>query len=127
MTIRLINSEHAPTPMGPYTQALEVTNTKRRLYISGQAPVDSNGEVAGSFKGQAETVWKNIIAQLKAADMSVENIVKATIYLTDRAHIQENREVRLVALEGHTPALTVVLAGMFDESWMLEIEAIAEI
>jgi len=61
-----------------------------------------------------------------AADMSAENIVKATTYLTDREHREENRDVRQQILKGHTFALTVVLAGMFEDGWLLEIDAIAE-
>ena len=67
-----------------------------------------------------------ILAQLHAADMSAENIVKATTYLTDRVHREYNRDVRQQILKGHTFALTVVLAGMFEERWLLKIDAIAE-
>lgn len=126
MAIKRINAEDGAEAAGAYTQALEVTKTSRRLYISGQAPVKPDGTVPTTFKEQAETVWQNILAQLHAADMSAENIVKATTFLASREHLVENREVRQVMLDGHTFALTVVLAGMFDESWMLEIDAVAE-
>lgn len=126
MTIKHINAENGAEPVGAYVQALEVTETSRRLYISGQAPVTKNGEVPETFEKQAETVWKNILAQLHAADMEAENIVKATTYLTDRKYREENRDVRQRMLDGHTFALTVVLAGMFEDGWLLEIDAIAE-
>jgi len=124
--IKVINSETAPAAVGPYAQALEVSGTTRRLYISGQPPTTRSGDLAITFKEQAETVWKNVIAQLHAADMSVENIVKATIILTDRTHIVENREVRQAALGAHTPALTLIFAQLFDEAWLIEVDAIAE-
>lgn len=126
MTIRRINSEEGAEPVGAYDQALEVSETTRRLYISGQAPVSRDGKVPATFEEQAEVVWRNILAQLKAADMSVEHIVKATTYLTDRKHREQNRDVRQRMLNGHTFALTVVLAGMFEDGWLLEIDAIAE-
>ncbi len=126
MSIKIVSARDASEAVGPYAQALEVFDTSRRLYISGQPPVDRHGIVPTTFTGQAETVWQNIVAQLRAANMSVENLVKVTSYLTDRSHIMENRDVRKSFLGNHTPALTVVLAGMFDESWLLEIEAIAE-
>ena len=126
MTIRRINAEDGAEPVGAYVQALEVTETTRRLYVSGQAPVSKDGTVPDTFKGQAETVWRNILAQLHAADMSAEHIVKATTYLTDRKYREENRDVRQYMLNGHTFALTVVLAGMFEDGWLLEIDAIAE-
>ena len=126
MAIKRINADGAAEAVGAYTQALEVTHTTRRLYVSGQAPITSYGEVPSTFKEQAETVWRNILAQLHAADMSAENIVKATTFLTDRKHRTENRDVRQAMLNGHTFALTVVLAGMFEDEWLLEIDAIAE-
>lgn len=126
MAIKRINSKDGAEAVGAYVQALEVSDTTRRLYISGQAPVTVDGEVPSSFKEQAETVWSNIIAQLEAADMSIENLVKATTFLSDRQYRDENRTVRQAMLGGHTFALTVVLAGMFEDSWLLEIDAIAE-
>lgn len=126
MTIKRINAEDGAEAVGAYVQALEVTDTTRRLYISGQAPITRDGNLPTTFKGQAEAVWDNIIAQLRAADMGPEHIVKATTFLTDRQYRAENRDVRMEKLGGHTFALTVVLAGMFEDGWLLEIDAIAE-
>lgn len=126
MSIKRINAKDGAQAMGAYVQALEVTETTRRLYISGQGPVTKEGNVPGTFKEQAETVWSNIIAQLHAADMTAANLVKATTFLSERKYREENREVRQLMLNGHTFALTVVLAGMFEDSWLLEIDAIAE-
>lgn len=126
MKTRRINAEDGAEALGAYVQALEVSETSRRLYISGQGPVAADGTVPDTFAEQAEAVWSNILAQLRAADMDVENIVKATTFLADRKFRDENRDVRVKMLDGHTFALTVVLAGMFEEGWFLEIEAIAE-
>ena len=126
MTIRKINAEDGAEAVGAYVQALEVTETTRRVYVSGQAPITADGTLPSTFKGQAEAVWNNILAQLRAADMDAENIVKATTFLVDRKYREENRDVRMEMLGGHTFALTVVLAGMFEEGWLLEIDAIAE-
>ena len=52
--------------------------------------------------------------------------MKATTFLVDRKYRDENRDVRMAMLGGHTFALTVVLAGMFEDGWLLEIDAIAE-
>lgn len=126
MTIKRINAEDGAGVFGAYVQALEVKDTTRRVYVSGQAPVRADGSLPATFKGQAEAVWNNILAQLRAADMDAGNIVKATTFLVDRKYRDENREVRMEMLEGHTFALTVVLAGMFEDGWLLEIDAIAE-
>ena len=126
MTIKRINAADGAEAVGAYVQALEVTGTTRRVYVSGQAPVRLDGTLPDTFKGQAEAVWNNILAQLREADMDAENIVKATTFLVDRQYRDENRDVRMTMLGGHTFALTVVLAGMFEEGWLLEIDAIAE-
>jgi len=126
MTIRRINAADGAGVFGAYVQALEVKDTTRRVYVSGQAPVQADGTLPDTFQGQAEAVWGNILAQLRAADMGAEHIVKATTFLVDRKYRDENRDVRMKMLGGHTFALTVVLAGMFEDGWLLEIDAIAE-
>jgi 2-iminobutanoate/2-iminopropanoate deaminase len=120
------NSEFAPEAVGGYSQALEVTGSVRRLYISGQIPVTKDGVVPKGIAAQADLVWANVMAQLTEAGMTVENLVKVTTFLGDRKHAVENREARQRALGTHSPALTVIITGIFDESWLLEIEAIAE-
>ena len=51
--------------------------------------------------------------------------MKVTTFLASREHAEANREARQHALGVHTPALTVIITGIFDERWLLEIEAIA--
>ncbi len=126
MPHKKINAKHAPDPAGGYSQAIEVSGGTRRLYISGQIPVSNKGSLPTSFKEQAALVWQNVIAQLHAGDMNVENLVKVTIFLSDRKYNLENQQARQFALGSHAPALTVIITGIFDEAWLLEIEAIAE-
>jgi enamine deaminase RidA (YjgF/YER057c/UK114 family) len=57
--------------------------------------------------------------------MSIENLVKVTAFLADRQYGLVNREIRLEFLGSHRPAATVVIAGIFDEKWLIEVEAIA--
>lgn len=95
------------------------------LFISGQIPESASGEVPPDFKSQARLVWSYLLAQLETAGMSVTNLVKVTTFLSSRAYADENREVRQDALGDHAPALTVIITGIFDEAWLLEIEAVA--
>ena len=108
-----------------YAQALEVTGAQRLLFISGQIPADAQGEVPGTFRAQAELAWANVLAQLKAAGLSVAHLVKVTTFLASREHTLANREVRQQVLGSHAPALTVIITGIFDERWLIEIEAVA--
>lgn len=125
MNLRSINAPDAPQPVGGYAQAMEVSGATRMLYISGQIPAAMDGYVPESFEDQARLTWANVIAQLRAAGMTLDNLVKVTIFLSDRKHIADYRKVRIEVLEGRQIGLTTIITGIFDEKWMLEIEAIA--
>lgn len=124
MKLITINSPSAPQPAGGYSQAVEVQG-ERMLFISGQIPESSTGVVPPDFKSQARLAWSNVCAQLAAARMSIDNLVKVTVFLACREHALENREIRREVLGAHAPALTVVITGIFDERWLLEIDAVA--
>lgn len=112
---------------GTYAQAHEVVGARRMLFVSGQVPADENGDVPADFADQCRLAWRNVQAQLAAADMGFEHLAKVTIYLADRRYREQNREVRQQVLGKlrNAPAITVVIAGIYDEAWLLEIEAIA--
>lgn len=125
MRMRAINADDAPAPVGGYAQAVELREGARLLFVSGQIPQTRAGEVPPDFGGQCRLVWANVEAQLRAAGMTLDNLVKVTTYLADRRHADENGAIRRAVLGQRTPALTVVLAGIFDAGWLLEIEAVA--
>jgi 2-iminobutanoate/2-iminopropanoate deaminase len=122
---RSINATDGPAPSGGYSQAFEVEGAKRILHISGQIPVEADGSVPKEFEGQARLAWKNLERQLVAAGMGLENIVKHTTYLSSREYRAANSKVRQEVLGGLSPALTVIIADIYDASWLLEIEAVA--
>ena len=124
-TIRPLTGDGSPPVEGSYPQAVEVTGPGRWLFLSGQIPVAPDGSLADDFTGQCDQVWDNIETQLTAAGMTLDNLVKVTTFLSDRRYALENREVRVRRLAGRQPALTVIVTGIFDESWLVEIEAVA--
>lgn len=125
MQLRRITAPDAVAPPSPYPQALELSEHSRVLFISGQIPIRPDGVTPDGFGDQCRLVWANIEAQLRAADMTLGNLVKVTIFLSDRRYAAENRSIRQEVLGEHQTALTVIITGIFDESWLLEIEAIA--
>ena len=125
MKARALTGDGSPPTEGEYPQAVDVTDASRWLFLSGQVPVAPDGSLAEDFEGQCRQVWANVETQLSAAGMSLDNLVKVTTFLSDRAHALENRKVRLEVLAGRQPALTVIVTGIFDESWLVEIEAVA--
>ena len=125
MKLHPINAPDAPQPLGGYAQAMEVTDAKRLLFISGQIPTDTDGHVPETFEEQARLIWKNVIAQLNAAGMTLDNLVQVRIFLSDRKYTDEYRRVRNEVLAGRTIGLTTIITGIFDEKWLMEIEAVA--
>lgn len=125
MKIDTINSADAPQATGGYSQGIVVSGAERMLFISGQIPQTTAGDLPDDFAAQARLVWHNVFAQLAAAGMSAANLVKVSIFLSSREFAMLNREIRQEVLGAHRPALTVIIAGIFDEKWLLEIEAVA--
>ena len=125
MQTRRINASEALVPTTGYSQALEIKGHDRILFISGQTPTTPDGKAPEGFAAQCRLAWKNIEAQLKAADMTLDNIVMHRTYLADRSYGLENCQLRNEVLGGRLPALTVVVAGIFDAAWLIEIEAVA--
>ena len=114
---------HAPS--GGYSMGLELARHRRLLFISGQVPERSDGSVPDGFEAQCEQAWRNLIEVLTSAGLNVEHLVKVTTFLTDRSQVAANRAIRREMLQGHEPALTVMIAETVDGKWLLEIEAIA--
>ncbi len=114
-----------PAPEGGYTHGLEVSHPSRWLLVSGQIPEGPGGAVPESAEEQCRLIWAHIAAMLDSAAMSVTDIVKVTTYLSDRSVAVANTEVRNQVLDGHRPALTVVIAEIFNPAWLLEIEVLA--
>jgi len=125
MRTKIINAPDAPSTSGGYAQAVEIIGASRFLIVSGQIPLTIDGVPPTRFAEQCRVAWANVEAQLRAADMSLDNLVKVTTYLSSREFAAENRAVREAVLAGRSPALTVIVAGIFDEAWLVEIEAMA--
>ena len=89
---KIIHTPKAPAPIGPYNQAVHSGNT---LYISGQIPIEpSSGElVSGDIRLETEQCMENLRAILAAAEMTFENVVKASIFLNDMHRFGEVNEV----------------------------------
>lgn len=123
--IRAVNAADAPAPASPYSQAVEVSGATRLLFISGQVGVDADGSVPGGIAEQARLAWRNLAAQLAAAGMGFDNLVKVTIILPDAADIAASRAARAEALGDRRPASTLIVGGLADPAWKIEVEGMA--
>lgn len=79
---KIIKTEKAPAPIGPYNQAILSGNT---LFVSGQIAIDPSNDklILSSIEEETDRVMKNIGAILTAAEMNFENIVKSSIFIRD--------------------------------------------
>lgn len=125
MQRRDINAPDAPAPASPYSQAVEVTGAARTLYISGQVGIDADGEVPDDVVAQSRLVWANIAAQLRAAGMTLDHVVKVVTILPNAADVAASRTGRQEALGDRRPASTLIVGGLANPAWKIEVEAVA--
>ena len=115
---RIIFTEHAPAPIGPYSQAVLINDT---LYCSGQIAIDC---LSSDVAEQTERVCKNIAAILKAADMQISDVVKTMCFLTQMADFAEFNAV-YERVFTHRPARSCIAAKELPKGALVEIEVVA--
>lgn len=119
-----LSTTNAPAAIGPYSQGVDVNG---HVFVSGQLPVDpATGEFAeGGIKGQTLQIFKNIAAILNEAGMSLDNVVKTTVFLTDMADFAEMNEVYATQFTGTFPARSAFAVKTLPKNAPIEIEVIA--
>ncbi len=125
MQRRDINAASGPPPAGQYTQAVEVSHALRTLYVSGQVGTEPDGTMPEDATAQARLAWRNLHAQLEAAGMTLDNVVKITTIIPDAGDIPASRVARAEALGDRRPASTLIVGGLANPGWKIEIEAVA--
>jgi 2-iminobutanoate/2-iminopropanoate deaminase len=117
------NPSTVRAPTG-YTHSMLIEAEQRRLIISGQVGAAPDGSVPSTGEGQIAQAFANLRAVLEANDMSVTNLVKTTVFLTDRSLLASFRAARDAVYGGHAPCSTLLfVAGLADPRFMVEIEA----
>ena len=125
MQRRDLNASDAYHPVAAYTQAIEVSGATRTLYISGQIGQAMRGELPDGIAEQSRIAWQNLEAQLRAAGMTLDNLVKVTTILPNGDDVAAAREARSEALGDRKPASTLIVGGLADPAWKIEIEGVA--
>jgi 2-iminobutanoate/2-iminopropanoate deaminase len=121
---KTVVTPHAPKAVGPYSQAVLIGDT---LYCSGQIPLDpESGEVvSGGVREQAERVFLNLGAVLRASGMDFSNVVKATIFTTDLSKFGELNEVYASFFSEPYPARSTVQVSALPRGVQVEVEVVA--
>jgi 2-iminobutanoate/2-iminopropanoate deaminase len=124
MRKQIINTPNAPAPIGPYNQAVQAGNW---LFISGQvAFVPATGElVTTGIKDEAKQVMENLKAILTEANITFDNIVKTTIFLSDMSLFADVNDVYGSYFTGDYPARETVAVKGLPRNVNVEISMIA--
>ena len=93
MQRRNVNAANAPQPFG-YAQVCEISGAQRLAFVSGQIPQTVDGTVPDTFEAQCRLIWANIESQLKAVDMTLADVIKVTVFLSDRKYALQLRVLR---------------------------------
>ena len=120
------NPQSVYTPQAHYSQVARAGNT---LYISGQLGLDLNGELVGEgdARAQARRAWRNLIAILAEYGAAPRQLVKTTTYITHwvyRPLVAEARD-EVFPEPPYPPSTLVVVQGLAEPRFLVEIEAIA--
>jgi 2-iminobutanoate/2-iminopropanoate deaminase len=119
----------APKAIGPYSQAqvVRLHGGNRMVFTSGQIGLDpATGEmVAGGVLEQAERVMRNLTAVLEGAGLTLDDVVKTTVYLADMQDFAAMNEVYGRWLGDSLPARTTIAAAGLPRGAKVEIDAVA--
>jgi 2-iminobutanoate/2-iminopropanoate deaminase len=120
-----INTEHAPRPVGPYSQAIIEGDF---IFLAGQGPGNPvTGQLEfGDVASETRRTFENIKAVLEAAGSSLEKVVKCNVYLRDIKDFAAMNEVYATYFTAPFPARTTIQAGALPSGIAVEIECIAK-
>jgi len=120
---RAIRTDAAPTPTGPFNQAIRVGNL---IFTAGQAGRNRETGKMGDIREQTDWALRNIAAILEAAGASLSDVVKTTVYLKEGADSAAMSEEYASHLQNPLPARSsVVVTRLKNPEMLVEIEAIA--
>jgi len=117
-----LNSKSAPSPIGPYSQGIDAGV----VYCSGQVGLDpSSGNLVEGVVAQTSRALSNLDAVLKAAGMSLSNVVKTTVFMVDLAEFAQMNEEYGKHFTPPFPARSTVQVSALPKGARVEIDVIA--
>jgi 2-iminobutanoate/2-iminopropanoate deaminase len=123
MKKRIITAKKAPAAVGPYSHAVVAGPF---VFVSGQIPINQQGEmVEGDIVVQTVQVLENLKNILEAADLSLKDVVKTTVFLADMADFAGMNRVYGEFFPADPPARSTVQVSAMARNAAVEIEAVA--
>ena len=123
--MQMLTVHNAPEAIGPYCHAMNVGNL---VFCSGQTPLDPETMtlVGTSIEEQTRRVLENLSIVLVGVGLTLQHIVKATVYLKDMEDFQGMNAVYQEVFQGHKPSRTTIAVKQNPLDALVEIECIAE-
>ena len=123
MTRQIIQTDHAPAAIGPYSQAVRSGNT---VYFSGQIPLDpaTGNLVQGDITAQARRAFDNLKAVCEAAGGTMDDIVRVGLYLTDLSQFGEVNAVMAEYFSQPYPARSTIEVSALPRGARFEVDAV---
>lgn len=120
----IISTTNAPAALGPYSQGIDAGSI---VITSGQVPIDpaTGAVVEGGIAAQTRQSLTNVQAVLAAAGLTMENVIKTTVFLKDMNDFAAMNEVYATFFTGNPPARSAVEVARLPKDVLVEIEAIA--
>ncbi len=119
----IINTDKAPAAVGTYSQGVEHNGT---YYFSGQIGLEPTSmTLKEGFKGQLDQILANIDGLLQACDLTRENIIKTSIFVTDLGNFSLVNEAYTNYFQAPYPARSCVEVPALPKGALVEIEVIA--
>jgi enamine deaminase RidA (YjgF/YER057c/UK114 family) len=126
MPLEFVNPGTVHPPLGLYSHTVVVPAGTELIYLSGQLGVAQDGSTPATIAEQADLVFGNIVALLKAHGLEPCHIVKLTTFMVTGHDGDAVRAARLKHLGAHRPASTAVFVPqLVDPAWFVEVEAVA--
>jgi len=120
------NPQDVHQPVGFYTHQVEISGNERLLVLSGQVGMREDGTVPENPLEQMELAFDNILNNLRAANMDMQDIIKLTYFVVGEIDTAKRREIITAKLQGHKPCSTFLyVAGLASPAYKVEIEALA--
>ena len=122
----VISTPKAPAAIGPYSQAIKVGNL---VYTSGQIPIDpaTGSFVEGGIKEQTRQSLLNVKAVLKAAGLTMGNVVKTTVFMADMNDFADMNAIYAEFFAKPYPARSAVAVKTLPKGALVEIEVVAAV
>lgn len=121
--MKIVSTNQAPAAIGPYSQAID---TGTFVYASGQLPIyPKTGTMPEGIKEQTAQSLANVKAILAEAGLSLSNVVKTTVFLSDMANFAAMNEVYAENFSAPYPARSAVAVKELPKQALVEIEVVA--